>query len=666
MINFPVFERIDISSYGLFPGDIGGESGLHVEFPAGLTLVIGTNGLGKTTLITILFRMLTGPFDIPGLSERLDLGNVRLEPRVLAQKRRVMFAQRVVDGAKNARARLGFTLGGHSIVVERRLRDLALTQFRVDGGEVSTEEVNSFQAQISQLAGISSFADWILLLRHLVFYLEDRRALVWDASAQRQILRFLFLPPEIARKWSESERSILVLDSRVRNLNVVLSREERTLTANEKKAETVGDVKEELRTLEDIQEVAVVKREALERDLMEAESGRQQARLRLLNVEQEREARYREFERSKLMAIESRFPARSETARFILAQLMTDNECLACGSIVPDVAADYGLRIEESHCVVCGTDLSKLESAVHPREISAKRIERTAHELQLIDRNVYEARVALEESERHYVSLNREVGSLSIEVADRSIRIDTLIRQLPPEDAELHERRSDISLMRSRLEKWRQDLNSRRNTFRDFVGQVSIELAKQAEGIKAAFGEVAKEFLLEECQLVWSPQKQQLGETGMAIEFPAFELDMTGADFASPVRRTGPEQVSESQREFIDIAFRMALIAVAGCGGSGSLVIDAPESSLDAVFVARAATVLSKFPSQSEGNRLVIASNLIESSLIPKLIDQTVSSGHGLKIVDLLRIAAPTAAVRALRGEYYDVRDRLLAISEAS
>lgn len=87
------------------------------------------------------------------------------------------------------------------------------------------------------LAGIWSFGDWVLLLRHLVFYFEDRRALVWDASARRQILRFLFLPVETARKWTEDERAVLELDSRIRNLTNALNREERTLASSEFEAQ---------------------------------------------------------------------------------------------------------------------------------------------------------------------------------------------------------------------------------------------------------------------------------------------------------------------------------------------------------------------------------------------------------------------------------------------
>ena len=77
MINFPIIERLDVSNYGLYPGEAN-DPGLHATFSPGLTLVLGTNGLGKTTLISIMYRLLTGPFDIPRLKDRAQLGNVQL------------------------------------------------------------------------------------------------------------------------------------------------------------------------------------------------------------------------------------------------------------------------------------------------------------------------------------------------------------------------------------------------------------------------------------------------------------------------------------------------------------------------------------------------------------------------------------------------------------
>jgi hypothetical protein len=89
-------------------------------------------------------------------------------------------------------------------------------------------------------------------------------------------------------------------------------------------------------------------------------------------------------------------------------------------------------------------------------------------------------------------------------------------------------------------------------------------------------------------------------------------------------------------------------------------VIDAPESSLDAVFVGRAANVLSRFAEPSRGNRLLITSNLVAGQLIPSLIQTTPVAERSQRIVDLFAIAAPTAAVRQLRDEYEAIRDSLI------
>src|SRR6185312_8192458 len=171
----------------------------------------------------------------------------------------------------------------------------------------------------------------------------------------------------------------------------------------------------------------------------------------------------------------------------------------------------------------------------------------------------------------------------------------------------------------------------------------------------------AKDFLIEECELVWSLRKDRVGQLGMTISFPAFELDLASAAFTSPVRRTGPEQVSESQREFIDLAFRMALMAAADPSGGGTLVIDAPESSLDAVFVHRAAEVLTRFASSGTANRLIITSNLTEGDLIPRLLHHIGKGDRAERVIDLFEVAEPTAAVRQLKAEYLKVKKRVFA-----
>ncbi len=458
MISFPLFDQLDITGYGMFPGAKGGEPGLHIEFQPGLTYILGANGLGKTTFATILYRMLTGPTDIPGLASRADLGSVNLQPTILRGAAKATFANRVSDGARNSKACLKFTLGVHEIVVERRLSDLALLRFEVDGRKRSTDETNSFQADIKQFVGVWSFGDWILLLRHIVFYFEDRRALIWDPSAQRQLLRFLFLPPETARKWTENERAILEMDSRARNLSAAVTREEREMSETARKVESSGEVREELRSLEELQAVDIEQREELDDSFVELEARRQAARHRHMKAEQEREVHYRELERAKLMAVEARFPKRSDTARYILGQLITEAHCLVCGNHVPDAAADMESRIEHDRCVVCGTDLGKPEKHVPAAKVADRRVRKAAAVLETFDLDQTDARHQLDELEAEYASFAQKVAQLNDSIAERSARIDHLVKRLPPDEAEIHEQRRELATMRGRVEELRDTL----------------------------------------------------------------------------------------------------------------------------------------------------------------------------------------------------------------
>ena len=145
------------------------------------------------------------------------------------------------------------------------------------------------------------------------------------------------------------------------------------------------------------------------------------------------------------------------------------------------------------------------------------------------------------------------------------------------------------------------------------------------------------------------------------IEYPSFSVEMTGANFSQVQRRDSPEQVSESQREFIDLAFRMALVRVGSQSQTSTIIIDAPESSLDAVFVNRAAKVLASFANANSTNRLMVTSNLAAGKLIPAMLEaaEDVPRARFERIVDLFKVGVPTRAMMHLREEYQELRKEL-------
>ena len=647
MIKLPVLERLDIDQYGMFPGT---ESpGLHATFESGLTLVLGANGLGKTTLVTILFRLLTGPSDIPNFASG-ELGTRRLAKDLSRAERRI-FAERVMDGAADAQAKLAFHLGGSRVDVTRRLADLAIVALAVDDTVAEATE-DDFKRLILDLAGVSSFGDWLLALRHLVFYFEDRRALIWDASAQRQLLRLLFLPPSQAAEWTDKEREILELDSDIRNRRYVLRRDEQLLVQVQAKVETAGEVRQQLQLFRHIQTDETAALDEMNEQLVSATAERDAARLNALTAEQDHEVAMRSLERLELRAIEAAFPNATEVAKYIVGQILAEDKCLTCGSDVPEFAQTIRDRIADIHCPICGSDMAGHESGVVGPHQDHEAAVRLVEDLEIQLKTSVQERSA---SEKAYTDLLSQISELTARTTKRAAEIQEITRLLPPEEQQVTQQRVDLAARNALLLEKQEQITKLRRTFERFVSRVSRQIASQKDAIKSAFDLYAKGFLLEDCVLVWSPSKSRVGQEGDQIDFAAFAMDMTGSNFQTRHRRNGPDQVSESQREFIDLSFRMALIQVAS--EHGTLVIDAPESSLDAVFATRAAAVLTRFCASDDANRLIVTSNLVDGDLIPELLRcADIHLQDDPRVVDLLKIATPTAAVRELHEDYVKVR----------
>lgn len=660
VINLPVLYQLDVEDYGLFPGSES-NPGLHTTITPGLKLILGANGLGKTTLVTILYRMLTGPSDIPNLDSADDLGTRRLVAKRLNFWDRQIFAQRVRDGAAEARATLGFYLGETNILITRSLKTLDLLNLCINDEEIVATD-DAFEQIVQERAGVSSFGDWILALRLLTFYFEDRRALIWDPTAQIQLFRLLFLPPNEAEEMTVNEREILELDSTVRNTRYILRRQERTIARTEGSLKTADEIRQQLKLSQAIQQTETARLDELNDQLATATANREEARLNALKAEQDHESAMRNLERLQLRAIEDAFPNATEVGKYVIGQILAEDKCLTCGSIVPEFAQEIQDRIHQQRCPVCGS--SRNGDDAH-RSTSKRDHGNVMRQVEGLEQQVHASSMQKEAVEEAFDNLLNEIAALNASTTRRTAYIDELVRRLPPAEQKVHEQRSVLTAARAQLAEEQARLFQLRQEFKEFMAAVNQKIAQRSDAIKTAFDEYAEGFLFESCELAWSPRKRTVGQEGELVEYAAFQLDMTGSDFETVHRRTGPAQVSESQREFIDLSFRMALIDIAS-GGGGSLVVDAPESSLDAVFATKAADVLIRFCETRDTNRLVVTSNLVDGDMIPELMKKaSVQSEQDPRIVDLLEIAIPTAAVRRYQAQYVAVRRNLFQRARA-
>jgi hypothetical protein len=172
--------------------------------------------------------------------------------------------------------------------------------------------------------------------------------------------------------------------------------------------------------------------------------------------------------------------------------------------------------------------------------------------------------------------------------------------------------------------------------------------------------------LSEEAQLVRATAQAGIAQASEQFEVPSFFADMTSATRPGVTRRRTANDVSESQRELIDLAFRFSLIESAGVGGSSTLVMETPEASLDEFAMERVGTALSQFASTSE-NRLIATSNLTNAGMISWLFGgptrgQREKRNRENRTINLLDVGAPNRAlVNDTEGRYPALLKKALA-----
>jgi energy-coupling factor transporter ATP-binding protein EcfA2 len=659
MISFPLLTNISVSHYDLYPGLDG--DGMSAAFLPGISLIVGANGLGKSTLITLLYRLMSGPTEIRGQG-RDELGSGQLELRQLRPDELRTFAARVPDGAVDATATVSFSLGSHKFSVTRDLRTLSLASLDIDGDAPEASE-EAYRQAVLEASGVGSFLDWMLILRYLVFYFEDRRSLVWDPTAQRRLLRMLFLPADVGSGESTLVSRILSQDSYYRNVSATLTRQEQDFRRHEQAATQRPIVELELEEQTAKLQNLSAQYESLQNTFSRLHDDRANARLTALRAEQEQQSSSSNLEHLRLEQIRRAFPSQPEAAAYWLTQLVSEQNCIVCGTHTPDLAHELVERMGHSRCVVCDSTLPADDDSTQGNSLEEA-------EARLQDASDAMA-LAIEDRDALELAFREAMASMTIleqEISSVSAIVERLEASLPDTSKSLTARRDALAQLRSDNALIREQVLADKATYSALVNQQNLQISEFQESVKANFDIHARDFLLETCALVWSQVNEQVGQIGQPIKFSVFRVDMTGGAVHAATRRESADQVSESQREFIDLAFRMALIVVAGAEHAGSLVIDAPESSLDAVFAPRAARVLTQFGSNEGGDsRVILTSNLVDGQLIPTIVRLAGIEGpDDPRIVNLFKLAAPTAAITQLRGEYDAALDRAFAVGAGS
>ena len=648
----------------MFPGSEGNQ-GLSHELTPGLHLVAGVNGLGKSTLLLMLYHGIVGPASI----RNNDYGVP--QPEIVPQNFSERFRRRVADTARSARLSLSFSIGKDDFEISRSLYDLSIKEWELNG---STQVVDgsTYTDAVTKAMNVGNFADVLIILNLVVFMFEDRSLLIWTPQAQRNVLRALFMSPDEARILAERAHAVATSNSAYRNLLYIRNRDRKKLKEDREALASADEHSTEYHT---IQQKIEEQTELLE-NLYEKWHGVDEERTEARATHERAKFNYddllREIEALKLARVANEFPSATEAGRYVVDRIIGDKICLACGADGGPLVDRWIAAVADGDCLVCGASAQDQETVLPAVALDSARISKAEERLKSARQALETSKIEYEHKLAQFNELQSEIDNLRSDMSSNEQRAKQIAGFLPPNLHSLHALEGQVSSQNETLKNLKKEQEAAEREFSAVFGSFQQSIEAHADQIQEKFANRISEFLVERAEISFTPTREPIGESGKRYEWPSFSLSMTSGTFDNPFLRRNRSEVSMSQGEFIDLAFRLALVEVAAGDSPSTLVFDAPEASLDALFMRRAGAFLARFTKANKENRLIVTSNLTNADMIPALFgayEQQEGDPAPItvprpdrwnRVIDLLRIAAPTRAVQLVGSRYDDLLSKAL------
>ena len=605
---FPLIAGVQLLSFDLYKRKP--DVSLKINRP--VFCVIGANGLGKSTFLNSLLYALTGA--LPYRARSFSSPREYAEEATRLDRRDDYYRGRLTEAAaEHAAITVKLCWPNRTASVTRQLFGagaVTTLEVKANGGTVPSRYADAaadsaYKDLVVAECRLPDFDQFIFLLHYVCTFDEDRHLLLWDSTALTNALYLAFGSDGAqAAKANDLKRDVERFGSRARNSRFAARQSFDEAHRLRKALQGVDDedgVDET--TLHNYTQLNVRLDDAVQR------VHRKDAELR--NAEamvSDRSAALTELQ----LEYDEAFTARAANSAItrhhpLVRWTLRNDRCAVCAAT--GVASAVQLSIGEDICPLCRSGIA---TAVDDNE--------TLQKLKVLDQRIEDVRAELKKTLDRRGRLKDDYEtSLQAEAAARRTR-DEFLADNPNADrdtnAEAEPDAVTAAIKRQLAEAERFDLQSKkeyseRDRARRALHKIERELQNQFDHYSERFTELFRTYAQEFIGLtvdIELEHRKGKNETG-------FELLLSLEDQT----RSRPDDVSESQRFFLDIALRMALAEFMSAA-TATLLIDTPEGSLDITYEARAGDMFSNFA--TGGNAILMTANLRSSALLRRLAER--------------------------------------------
>lgn len=658
-IYLPELLSINIKNYTLYPNGLN----YTYDFVKGINLILGGNGMGKTTFVNIIRFGLIGLYRKAKDLTRTYQGRAIVKRLLYPSD---YFSARRDDSLRvteEAMVTLRFMIKDETLVVTRSLDSGMLLSVVVNGrdleGDVIAEEryerldkedlqrqylLFAYENLIYSLSNLT-FDDLIFFVNEILFFGENHNTVLWNegidgrTDVQNELFNKYFNEPELDKERQEMSRQARYYDSLSRHksedMRVITNLIKKMNAGSAEKSEEVSptvdiiELKNQLEQLFGDLTAIQNKQKQLDDDISILQGEINRESLMASKVDDEKKRLEREMNNSLWETLHPLYDV-------FVKNIQLNHICPICNQSADNLVE----RANESttKCFVCGSEI-KLSTD----EILAAKYK----EILTTHKNLYQG---IANKQRKIRAIEDQQNDLDREFREKDLQRRSLKQRLREQefkrantsgpdklqtlDDEYNKYLKDKEFYQKKSEEY--DAKAK-----ELTSRIEEEILTNVTRFSDIFASYAERFLGVKCSLEYTSYDERPKRFYPVID--------------GKVRKQ-EESLSESQRFFIDHSFRMSILSFFYKTPS-FYIVETPDSSLDLSYEQNAASVFLQF--LKKPNIIIVTSNLNNSSFISHLTtDQSIQCSM-VGLMDIAKQSAIQGSNERIRSIYNEIKNRI-------
>ena len=501
-----------------------------------------------------------------------------------------------------------------------------------------------------------------MVVRYLQFFTEERLEIMWSTGTQFEFFKMLFFDRDNANAIDKLFAEIQRLDSDYRNRKNQLtlrkeSLRERSLPVTPEQQEVL-DLEPKIAAAQDAFEEVQAEYNKARDEVQHTQDVARSKELEYDRAEDSLSELQDELERMDANYIGHALPGLDDKLRLLMHGYASGQGCFVCGTRGRKLASDIGKELSSGKCFACHSPVKRGAKTTPASDETLTELKALEAKAAAFRKAMDATRPEIDVAHKANVEAISALGKINLRREEVLRTLRALLALRPQSVAEISDIATEIEEEQRAIDAIDAKRKEKVDAYRKEVVVSREAMENVREALREKLTNYAQAFLQETIEVRFSASQDRITlATGAGqVGVPTFSILMSSSTNPVPSARVRRENVSESQAEFLDLAFRMALLDIISADGSAMLVMETPEASLDSWFVRKAGRLMRQFASETADppRKLLVTSNLNGTEMIPALLWLVTDSGKRRKLsvtdrprlVNLMEITAKAGVLK--------------------